>query len=370
MGFSQSFRRRRDPELRRRWPSIAKLLTEERVAAPDTPEEHSAWSFSHNVYWERQGGEDLVDEYELLLELGYRTNALNLDRRTRLLVVDEDQSVGAWAELRVGHWFDAMGFKIEQWDPPARRNRSGDILVSKGGVRMFVEVKAFRGDQSYQDRGDAGDVVARDVSTWLSGYPNLTFGLVVTDADSRGESYNQRTAKRDIERCARRVKDSGNPEIVTVLMGASIAAVEIQPGGDLVDTSVGHVGFLGTDHVLRNLLNHIQQPRDPIPAIAVIYDAEHHLITDFSIGFNTTAEVCYGSSVVDETGHMKRRYRRRNGLWNRSNSSSLDAVFVMGDREPERSIWGYLAQSDEAQEVKAVIGNSADRWVAPNDWQN
>ena len=375
MGSSASFQQRTHLEVSRRWPSVARLLNEARSVIPSAPGRNDSWWFLHNVFWERPGGDSFVDEYEELLAYGYRTDGLNKDRRARLLSADGDQHTGAWAELRVGHWLDTKGLNTEQWDPPARREGRGDILVKRGAHRLFVEVKALRGDQGYQDRGTARDAVARDVQTWLRIYPELTFGLVVEDATPPGERYDQASAKKVVVRAARRVRTSGNSEVVQIPKGDSVVLVDVQPEGPGADTSVGQVGFLGIQHSLRTLLNSVQKPRERIPAIAAIYDAEAHLVSfDDRSGPDVVAEVCYGTSTEDVTGKMERRYRKQNGLWTRPKPSSLDAIFVIAaryfeDEEPGSLVWGYLSQSDEAAIVKTVMRDCVDRWVGPNDWQ-
>ena len=135
------------------------------------------------------------------------------------------------------------------------------------------------------------------------------------------------------------------------------------------------IGFLDTQHRLRTLLSSVQKPRERIPAIAAIYDAEGHLVSfDDRSGPDAVAEVCYGTSTEDVTGKMERRYRKRNGLWTRPKRSSLDAIFVIAaryfeDEEPGSLVWGYLSQSDEAAIVKTVMRDCVDRWVGPDDWQ-
>lgn len=374
MGSSGAFRQREQLEISQRWPSVARLMTEENIAVPSEPGQRDSWCFARNVYWDRAVGDIFIDKYEELLAFGFSTDGLNKDRITRLISRDETQSSGSWAELLAGHWLAKNGFKVEQWDPPARGSGKGDILVGKGMIKLFIEVKAFHGDQSYQDRGIASYKVARDVQTWLREYPTLAFGLVVEDASPRSEPYAQDVVKQLVMGAAQRVRATGNSEVVKIPMKESVVLVEVQIEGPRSDVSLGQVGMMGTQNSLKRLIKSVQKPWSCTPAIAVIYDVEGHLVSfDDRIGIDEVAEVCFGTSVEDTTGNELRRYRKGNGLWAPSKHSSLDAIFVIADRYFEtrhRGVWGYLSSSDEAATVQKTMLNGVDRWVGPDDWKH
>ena len=350
---------------------MARFMADEGVGVPVEPEAWDDWRFAHNACWERPAGDVIVAEYERLLDFGYRVDALTKDRRARLLSNESHNHAGAWGELRAACWFDGAGFRIKQWDPPARKGRKGEFLVRRGTLELFVEAKAFRGHQAYQDLERAGDLVARDVHRWLRQYPGLTFGVYMQRTRGSHRRYEAREAKRSVMAAARSVSASDKAESVEIPVGGAVAVVEVNQGDG---SAVSRPMTPGVDRSLRRLLNKVQKPAQPIPAVAVIDDVELHVVKfRESSSRDIVAEALHGTPWTDITGGIERLYRKRNGLWSRRNPSSLSAVFVLGrryeDDHVERQTWGYLNPTETGGVLRASLNTHVDRWVEPGDWK-
>jgi len=298
------------------------------------------------------------------LELAYRHNILDRDRRSRLKGRD---SIRFWSlinELRVALWFEAQGLALF-FDPPSLGGGKGEFEAFSQRGKLFVEVKTLFGDREMLSKYDLLSRLADYLET--GNLPISTIELISCPSDfcedALGKVFTQISSQLSrsmpaIERGKTKVKKYNNRKGLVI-------EFELSPGASKVE-QIAYGGFIDMDDNLRCKLGmtvkgrecKVQLSTKDIPSIVIICDQGNWS--------NPIIEgILYGNRVgiLGSTG-IVRYERKRDGRWDNTYPSRLSAVGIFKsslDILPS-SVDMYLCPNPLYPLPRSLMSNTNIRW--------
>ncbi|MFC1999690.1 hypothetical protein ACFLXE_02895 [Chloroflexota bacterium] len=300
------------------------------------------------------------------LELAYRYELLDSDRRSRLKGSDNIRFWSLLSELKVALWLENQGLRLE-FNPPAREGGIGDFKVSSRQGEVFIEVKTLFGDREMLVQEGILSQLCDYLESQQLSVSSVDLLCCPSDlADNNLDAICHGVQETILPMLSKVIEQDSEMKVTYDNNEGLVIEITLSAQASIVG-AMTYGGVLSIDDQLRCKLGmpvnghnyRLQVSAEEIPSLVIVHDRGHWV--DDVIG-----EILYGTrvgtSLIDQS--IRWDYREKNGKWDIEASSPLSAVGVYrelfrGDPEITNI---YLCPKPEYPIYKSLFNDTNIRW--------